>query len=72
MISDMTKDEGYQQSPLTKFLARLSPTEQLHVIMTHPFFTGKCPQCRYEFKQAGFPPSPWNCDECGWIDNSVQ
>jgi len=34
---------------LTQFLSRLTRAEQLQVIMTHPFFTGHCPQCHQEF-----------------------
>lgn len=66
----MTKNKGYQEHSLTHFLARLSPAEQLQVIMTHPFFTGQCPKCRQDFRCPSFPPSSWDCAHCGWVDIS--
>ncbi len=63
----MTKQTGYQEHPLTHFLAQLSPAEQLQVMMTHPFFTGQCPQCRHDFRGLSFSPASWDCSHCGWM-----
>ncbi len=63
MTANQTRDS------LTEFLSSLSKAEQLQVMMTHPFFTGYCPQCGQEFAQITPPPEHWDCEECGWLDD---
>lgn len=38
--------------------------------MTHPFFTGCCPQCGQEFAQITPAPEHWDCEDCGWLDDA--
>lgn len=45
--------------------------EQLEILDTHPFFTGKCPQCSYQFDQKSPPAVHWDCPQCNWVDDSV-
>ena len=59
---------NHTRDSLTKFLSSLSKAEQLQVMMTHPFFTGYCPQCGQEFAQITPPPEHWDCQACGWLD----
>lgn len=54
--------------PLTTLMADLSKPEQLHLMKTHPFFTGSCPKCQRQAKQASRAPVSWCCDRCGWKD----
>lgn len=51
--------------------SRLTPEEQLEILETHPFFTGVCPRCGYEFDKINPPEVHWDCPSCGWIDDSV-
>lgn len=60
--------EDLSLNPLTQFLAHLTKSEQLQVMMTHPFFTGCCPDCGHEFVQMEPPMQHWNCERCGWAD----
>jgi predicted RNA-binding Zn-ribbon protein involved in translation (DUF1610 family) len=39
-------------------------------IMIHPRFTGRCPECGNEFDRCRSPHSYWDCDICGWMDDS--
>jgi ribosomal protein L37AE/L43A len=69
----MTDD--LNRNPLTQFLAHLSKAEQLQVMMTHPFFTGCCPNCGHDFPRSELSPQHWHCRHCGWLDladNSIQ
>ncbi len=45
--------------------------QQLELIDTHPLFTGKCPQCGYEFERDYTARVHWDCPDCGWMDDSV-
>jgi hypothetical protein len=45
--------------------------QQLELLDTHPLFTGKCPQCGYEFDRDWSARVHWDCSECDWMDDSV-
>ena len=51
--------------------SRYTPEEQLEILDNHPFFTGVCPQCGHEFDLKNPPLVHWDCDRCGWMDDSV-
>jgi hypothetical protein len=38
-------------------------------IMIHPSLSGRCPDCGFEFDRRQ-PPLHWDCDICGWMDDS--
>ncbi len=40
-------------------------------IMIHPRFTGRCPECDHEFDRCRLLSMPWDCDHCGWMDDST-
>ncbi|MCG6135134.1 MAG: hypothetical protein MET45_10785 [Nostoc sp. LLA-1] len=50
---------------------RWTPEEQLELLDAHPMFTGKCPQCGYEFERDYTARVHWDCPECGWMDDTV-
>ncbi|MHC5939004.1 hypothetical protein [Nostoc sp.] len=52
---------------------RLTQQQQLELLDTHPMFTGRCPQCGYEFDRDWSARVHWDCpnSECGWMDDSV-
>ena len=50
---------------------RLTPQQQLNIIDTHPFFTGRCPECGYEFPKDNPPAVHWDCPACGFIDDAI-
>lgn len=58
----------YKHDTLTQVLSRLTRAEQLQVIITHPFFTGQCPQCQHKFAGIDLDLIDWHCVWCGWVD----
>jgi hypothetical protein len=51
---------------------RWTREEQLELLDTHPLFTGKCPQCGYQFERDYTACCVhWDCSECGWMDDTV-
>jgi predicted RNA-binding Zn-ribbon protein involved in translation (DUF1610 family) len=50
---------------------RWTPEQQLELLDTHPIFTGRCPQCGYEFQRDYTARVHWDCPECGWMDETV-
>jgi hypothetical protein len=58
--------ELYPNRPVT-----LTPGEQLEILDSHPFFTGLCPKCGFEFDRNNLPLIHWDCPACGWVDDSV-
>uniref|UniRef100_B8HWA2 Uncharacterized protein n=1 Tax=Cyanothece sp. (strain PCC 7425 / ATCC 29141) TaxID=395961 RepID=B8HWA2_CYAP4 len=58
--------------PITQVLARLSRSEQLEVMQTHPLFTGKCPCCGSRVPHHSLPPARWDCHDCGWEDDALE
>jgi hypothetical protein len=54
---------------VAEFLSQATNIEELRVLHNHPFFTGACPRCRHQFKDASAPPVYWDCPKCGWIDD---
>jgi hypothetical protein len=40
-------------------------------IMIHPRHTWRCPECGFEFDRSQPPPMHWDCDRCGWMDDSI-
>lgn len=50
---------------------RWTREQQLELLDTHPMFTGRCPQCGYEFERDYTARVHWDCPECRWIDDTV-
>ncbi len=50
---------------------RWTPEQQLELLDTHPIFTGKCPECGYEFQRDYTARVHWDCPQCGWMDETV-
>jgi hypothetical protein len=48
----------------TEHVPSLTRSQQLQILMTHPMFTGLCPQCRYVYGENRDRMS-WNCPMCG-------
>ncbi len=42
--------------------------QQLALLNTHPLFTGRCPNCEMPIAA---PQIHWDCQHCGWVDDSV-
>jgi hypothetical protein len=62
---------SYYDGELMYHQPRLTTEEQLYLIDHHPFFTGHCPNCNYQFDRNNPPTVHWDCPHCGWIDDSV-
>jgi hypothetical protein len=52
-----------------QFQRRLTLEEQVHLLDTHPLFTGRCPDCDYAYPQDAPPPVQWRCPQCGWQED---
>lgn len=50
---------------------RRSLDEQVQLLDTHPLFTGRCPNCEMPLIQTDPPRVHWDCEYCGWPDDSV-
>jgi predicted RNA-binding Zn-ribbon protein involved in translation (DUF1610 family) len=50
---------------------RWTREQQLDLLDTHPLFTGRCPQCGYEFQRDYTARVHWDCPQCGWLDDTV-
>lgn len=50
---------------------RWTREQQLILLDNHPMFTGRCPECGYEFERDYMARVHWDCPECGWLDDSV-
>jgi hypothetical protein len=43
-------------------------TQQIRMLLTHPLFTGQCPQCRTRLTLQNSLLKQCRCTECGWND----
>lgn len=50
---------------------RWTRDEQLALLETYPMFTGKCPECGYNFLRDNPPQVHWDCPSCTWKDDSL-
>ena len=50
---------------------RWSREEKLWLLDNHPMFTGRCPSCGAEFERDFTARVHWDCENCGWMDDSV-
>ncbi|MBX2864709.1 MAG: hypothetical protein KTR27_14260 [Leptolyngbyaceae cyanobacterium MAG.088] len=42
--------------------------EQIRQVMTHPFFTGECPECEHKLQLVNRVIGQSRCPACGWTD----
>lgn len=57
-----------QSVTLEQFLGHLSPVEQIRLLMHHPYFTGRCPECRQPIHHSNVAFGRCRCSYCGWHD----
>jgi len=71
--SEPWSPQGYSfyNGNLVKNPSRYTQEEKLEILDNHPYFTGVCPRCHYQFDPNDPPLVHWDCPSCGWIDNSV-
>ena len=72
-IEEQWCPEGYSYygGELVRNQSRYTREKQWEILNTHPFFTGVCPVCRYQFDTNNHPLVHWDCPVCGWVDDSV-
>ena len=73
-VEELWQPEGasyYNGELILQPQQRLTQQQQLELLDTHPMFTGKCPQCGYEFDRDWSARVHWDCAECGWMDDTV-
>jgi hypothetical protein len=56
--------------PLSYALSQLTYLEQVRLIMTHPFFTGQCPDCKVKLHITERVMGRCQCSNCGWSDQA--
>lgn len=61
----------YLGEPIAQPQRSLGMDEQLALLDTHPIFTGQCPECEIPMLQTEPPRVHWDCESCGWKDDSV-
>jgi Zn finger protein HypA/HybF involved in hydrogenase expression len=64
----MTISKPVEMKPALKPVNQGSPAEQVRLIMTHPFFSGKCPHCKRKVQLVKTMPGKCHCLHCGWSD----
>ncbi|MBD1851020.1 hypothetical protein H6F87_13520 [Cyanobacteria bacterium FACHB-502] len=62
---------AYYKGELVLQARRRTLTEQLELLDTHPLFTGRCPNCELLIVSVHPVQVHWDCQGCGWIDDSV-
>lgn len=61
----------YNGELVLPFPKELTTAERLELLDTHPLFTGRCPECETPIRETDPPRVHWDCDFCGWADDSV-
>ncbi len=57
---------------LNRIMARLSHAEQIRLLVSHPFFTGRCPHCRSRVPLSQAHLGKTHCSHCDWEDLDLQ
>ncbi len=50
---------------------QMTMEQRLELLDSHPLFTGRCPSCEMPLPQTEPPRVHWDCEHCGWVDDSV-
>jgi hypothetical protein len=50
---------------------QMTMEQRLDLLDSHPLFTGRCPNCEMPLLQTEPPRVHWDCEHCGWVDDSV-
>jgi len=50
---------------------QMTMAQRLDLLDSHPLFTERCPHCEMPLRQMEPPRIHWDCDHCGWVDDSV-
>jgi hypothetical protein len=50
---------------------RLTNEQRLELLDSHPLFTGRCPHCEMPMRQTEPRRVHWDCEHCGWKDDSL-
>jgi hypothetical protein len=50
---------------------RWTQEEQLQLLVVHPLFTGRCPECEATIGRDYSARVHFDCTECGWMDDSI-
>jgi hypothetical protein len=70
---ELWEPEGasYYAGELILHRPTLTREDQWQILDNHPFFTGVCPVCNYQFPSHVPDLVHFDCPTCGWIDDSV-
>lgn len=52
-------------------IQRWTREQQLAILDWHPMFTGRCPKCERTILQTTPVRVHWDCQHCGWRDDSA-
>ena len=63
--------EQWQSQWASYYSDELVLVQRLELLDSHPLFTGRCPNCEMPLLQTDPPRVHWDCEYCGWVDDSV-
>jgi hypothetical protein len=65
--SSVTEQPAYYAGqPIDQPSQGKTRAQRLEILLWHPLFTGKCPQCSQALPSDDLTPSRWQCEQCGW------
>ncbi|MBW4445014.1 MAG: hypothetical protein KME10_28255 [Plectolyngbya sp. WJT66-NPBG17] len=71
-FSSPCKDDSYYAGELVPNpVQRWTREQQIALLDSHPMFTGRCSNCEQPMLQTHPARGHWNCEHCGWRDDSV-
>ncbi len=60
-----------QPATLEQVIGHLPPVQQIRMLMHHPYFTGRCPECRQPIHHSNAVLGQCYCSHCGWHDQGL-
>jgi predicted amidophosphoribosyltransferase len=67
-VTAVSQNLSSRQPSEFPLLKQSNYVEQIRLIVTHPFFTGQCPQCKQKLTLIERTPGQCHCAHCGWSD----
>ncbi len=62
---------AYNGEAILSLAVRYTLQQPLALLNWHPSFTGRCPNCEMPIRQTQPQQVYWDCEQCGWMDESV-
>ena len=68
---ELWEPEGasYYNGELILHTPKYTREQQQGILDSHPFFTGVCPECGYDFGGLCLSKEQWSCPSCDWVES---